>query len=63
MLKARQTLMNKKVDDIPFGVFPRPTLSQLEALLDDRQVKDRRKKKVAIHFEERRKRQRRVNVD
>jgi len=42
------------------GVFPAPTLSQLELVLDERQKKDRRKKSSAIDFEERRKSQRRV---
>jgi len=55
--------MTKKTDEKPIGVFPNPTLSQLEALLEDRQQKDRRQNNVVINFKERRKRQRRVKTD
>jgi len=49
----------KKEGKNAIGVFPAPTLSQLEEILDERQVKDRRKKSTNIDFEDRRKRQRR----
>jgi len=52
--------MPKKEVKNSIGVFPAPTLSQLEFILEERQKKDRRKKSLAIDFEERRKRQRRV---
>ena len=51
--------MANKADDKPLGVFPHPTLSQLESLLEDRQSKERRQNKMVINFEERRKRDRR----
>ncbi len=37
------------------GVFPAPTLSQLEEALEERQLPDRRKHKKPIKFTERRK--------
>lgn len=52
--------MLNKVDKNRIGVFPAPTLSQLELILDERQNGDRRKKSIKIDFKERRKRQRRV---
>jgi len=53
----------KKANRHAMGVFPAPTLSQLEDILDERQKKDRRKNSSPIKFEERRKQQRRVTKD
>ncbi len=55
--------MQKKEEKISIEPFPAPTLSQLEYILEERQIKDRRKISIAIEFEERRKRQRRTAKD
>jgi len=51
--------MQKKEEKNIIGVFPAPTLSQLEYILDERQNLDRRKQSISIDFEDRRKFQRR----
>jgi len=51
--------MPKKEDKISIELFPAPTLSQLEYILEERQNRDRRKNSKPIDFKERRKRQRR----
>lgn len=53
-------MQNQQKKHIPLGIFPAPTLSQLETLLDERQNKDRRQTLSHIHFDERRKKQRRT---
>jgi len=52
--------MQKPQKKKALGVFPSPTISQLEYLLEERQNPDRRKRSIAIDFEDRRKYQRRV---
>jgi len=52
-------MQKKEEKHLSIGVFPAPTISQLEEVLDERQLKDRRQKSNPIDFEERRKRQRR----
>ena len=52
-------MKNQKKKSVPIGVFPAPTLSQLETILDDRQNNDRRSNTQIINFEERRQKQRR----
>ncbi len=49
-LEIEQPLENNS----QIGVFPAPTISQLEEALEERQQPDRRKRQQAIDFDDRR---------